>query len=512
MAGRRYSKIWINSIGDQFMKMLNKILMACFCSFAFFNCAELASAQNGPLIFENEYVLRAKGPFCPWDPGVKSCPEVKEPGVYTLRKSETGRTKLIRLDGNQAPLRKRKLIPYDPKKDLCRSKKFKGQDCSPNYFIELKYDPNDPKYLDQWGMWGGSGSYAAAAWDKFRGQNSAVIVVLDTGVDTSHPDIRPNLFSEGFNAITNSATQYDDAGHGTHVAGIAAARGDNGLGVSGVCMYCQILPIKFMTKDGGSTFDAVKGIDYLIALAKQRTDKRFILNNSWGGGGNSAPLFRALIDAEKAGVLIVNAAGNDGAKTCVPFGNYMLPACWKLQSTISVASINKVGALSTWSNYNKHHIRIAAPGEKIVSTLPGNRYGSMSGTSMAAPHVAGAAGLLWSANPTLNRKQLKRLLDSYARPLVDLKDKLITGGTLNLEPAFCGECPRPDKGISDCNRKKLRARIKKCRKKFHRRPNKKFRCVSKAREDLNCLKGVAVAFKDDRTWLEMFIDWVGRGF
>src|SRR5690606_13425960 len=176
----------------------------------------------------------------------------------------------------------------------------------------------------------------------------------------------------------------------THVAGIVAAS-RNDIGIIGVAYESTILPIKFLSASGtGSTSDAIRSIEYATLMGAH------IANCSWGGGGYSQGLHDAISRAGDAGMVVLAAAGYSGRNIDLS-PNY--PASYNLPNIIAVASTDPRDELSSFSNFGENTVQVAAPGSSIYSALPGDRYGIKSGTSMAAPHVAGVAALLLGNNP-----------------------------------------------------------------------------------------------------------------
>jgi len=227
------------------------------------------------------------------------------------------------------------VVDYNSNLDRCRSHPVRGYDCEPNYAVSAAVEPTD-KFFKQgslWGLNGKEGIRAPAAWNKSVGTD-IVVAVIDTGSNFAHPDLAPNIWrnprevagngrdddgngyvddSHGYNAIDDSGLPVDDNGHGTHVAGTICAYGGGGGKLVGVSWNCKILTVKFLgAKGGGSLFDAIKGIEYLIAIKEQYQIKNLIANNSWGGGGYSRALDRAIGRAAAADILFVAAAGNEG--------------------------------------------------------------------------------------------------------------------------------------------------------------------------------------------------------
>ncbi|WP_165246349.1 S8 family serine peptidase [Paludisphaera soli] len=240
----------------------------------------------------------------------------------------------------------------------------------------------------------------------------------------------------GWNFVNNTNRPYDDHGHGTHVAGIVGAVGDNGVGVTGVNWRVQLMALKFL--DGsGNGFDSAAAAAVRYAAAKGAR----VTNNSYGGvGAVSSTLASAIAAAAAADSVFVAAAGNSSLDTDV---TAFSPASSSSPNVVSVAAIGSNGALASFSNYGRTTVDLAAPGVGILSTLPGNRYASMSGTSMAAPFVAGSAALLLAGHPEWTYTQIVDQLLSTARPLTALQGKVATGGTLDVGAAVKQAAPPP---------------------------------------------------------------------
>ncbi|MDH4275061.1 MAG: S8 family serine peptidase, partial [Gammaproteobacteria bacterium] len=227
----------------------------------------------------------------------------------------------------------------------------------------------------------------------------------------------------GWNFADNTNDPIDLNNHGTHVSGVIAAAGNNGTGVVGVNWRAKIMPLRFMDATGsGSTSNAIRAITYAV-----RNGAR-ISNNSWGGPTQSRALSDAISAANSAGHLFVTAAGNANANIDT---NPEYPAAFNLPNIVSVASTDQSDALSSFSNFGAVNVDLAAPGSQIHSTLRNNRYGSLSGTSMAAPFVAGVAGMVLSQNPGLSVTQLKSALLDNVDPIPALQGRMVSGGRLN---------------------------------------------------------------------------------
>jgi len=296
----------------------------------------------------------------------------------------------------------------------------------------------DPELAKAYGI---SKVGATEAWTQHNGSKNFVVAVIDTGIDYNHEDLGFNVWRNpnpsdkndiaGFDFVHNDGLPFDDNMHGTHCAGTVGATGGNGKGVSGVTQRVSIMGLKFLSGEGsGTTADAIRAIDYAIEHGAK------VLSNSWGGRGDSGnqALFEAIERAKAKDVLFIAAAGNDSANN--DGSNPSYPAAFNNDNLIAVAATDKDDRLASFSNYGKRTTHLAAPGAAVYSTVPGNAYRSLSGTSMACPHVAGAAALIWSKNPSMNYKQVKSLLLDSVDKLPALTEKTVTGGRLNVLKAL----------------------------------------------------------------------------
>jgi subtilisin family serine protease len=327
--------------------------------------------------------------------------------------------------------------------------------CEPDWEISaLRTLPNDPNFSSLSGLDRGSGVdiNAPEAWDVTTGSSNVVVAVIDTGIDYSHPDLAANAGVNGFfgmDYVNNDSDPMDDNSHGTHCSGTVGGVGNNGVGVTGVNWQVRLLGMKFLSASGsGSTSGAVSAINFLVTynqttLAPQ--GKKLITSNSWGGGGPSTSLFNAISSASAGGILFIAAAGNEATDTDVT-ANF--PSNYDLPNVVSVAAVSSTGALASFSNFGATSVDLAAPGVGILSTIPGNQYASYNGTSMATPHVAGVAALVYAACPTATMAQVKTAL-FQTRALSALSGKTVTGGMLDAQAAVsyilsvCSNAPTP---------------------------------------------------------------------
>jgi subtilisin family serine protease len=324
--------------------------------------------------------------------------------------------------------------------------------------------PNDPSYPQLWGLnnTGQSGGTpdadidAPEAWDTQTGNPNQVIGVIDTGVDYNHPDLVGNIWTNpgeiagdgidndnngyvddvrGWDFAYNDNNPSDVDGHGTHVSGTIAAKGNNGVGVVGVNWNAKILPLKFLDDTGsGSTSNAILALNYATAKGVK------ITNNSWGGGGYSQGLYDAINTAGQQGALFIAAAGNEGRNTDL---SPAYPASYNLPNIISVAATDRNDAVPIFSNYGLTTVDLGAPGVEIYSTTPGANYGYKTGTSMASPHVTGGAALVWAQNPTWTAQEVKNRLLQTTDPIPALSGRTVSGGRLNVNNALGGSTPPP---------------------------------------------------------------------
>jgi len=303
----------------------------------------------------------------------------------------------------------------------------------PGEVIPPEADPD----LDK--AWGIAKIKADETWSDHRGGKEFVVAVIDTGVDYNHEDLSFNMWRNpnptqddivGFDFIHNDGLPYDDQGHGTHTSGTVGAVGGNGKGVSGVAQHVSIMGLKFLTSQGsGTTADAIRAIDYAVENGAK------VLSNSWGGRGiNNQALKDSIGRANEAGVLFIAAAGNDGANNDSSNASY--PAAFDNENIIAVAASDQNDALASFSNYGAVSTDVAAPGVNVYSLLPGNKYKAHSGTSMACPHVAGAAALIWSKNPDLTSKQVKQIIMESVDAVPAFAGKMVTGGRINVQRAL----------------------------------------------------------------------------
>lgn len=314
----------------------------------------------------------------------------------------------------------------------------------PDTLVTVERTTNDPLFPSQWSL---TRTGTTAAWDSFTGSGRTVVAVIDTGVDYNHNDIRSNIWRNageipgngvdddgngfiddilGYDFANNDAQPLDDEGHGTHVAGIIGATGNNALGISGVNMAATIMPLKFLRADGtGFTSDAVRALNYAVVNGAR------IVNLSWGGGSYNPALAAAIQQAQTAGVIVVAAAGNNGRNSdSTPF----YPASYSahVNNMVVVGASTSTDSAASYSNYGRSAVTLFAPGSSIVSLKPNQQYVTLSGTSMAAPFVSGALSLLWDRHPSWSYSQVITRLRSSVDLISSMSSLCQTGGRISV--------------------------------------------------------------------------------
>lgn len=287
--------------------------------------------------------------------------------------------------------------------------------------------PNDVRLEDQWAL---TRIGAPAAWDVVTSSSGVIIAVVDTGIDLTHPDLAGQIWTNPGETPANGldddgngkvddvhgwhfyqicsggeclaledANVQDDHGHGTHVAGIAAASTDNGIGIAGVSWGATIMPIKVLDSTGEGWYDdIIRGILYAVHNGAR------IINLSVGGDEPFEPLREALSYASQQGALTLAAAGNEGKDVLYPA---------RYPEALAIAATDTADARASFSNWGEA-ISVAAPGVGIASTWSWHSYRTMSGTSMATPHVAGVAALIWTLHPEYSPSQVARTIELSA--------------------------------------------------------------------------------------------------
>ena len=342
----------------------------------------------------------------------------------------------------------------------------------PNYYVHtLATFPNDLDFSKLWGLHntGQTGGKVDAdidapeAWDLETGNPQVVVAVIDTGVDSTHPDLAKNIWVNpgeipgnkidddgngyvddvyGYDFVNNDPDPKDDNFHGTHVAGTIGAVGNNGVGVTGVCWKVKLMALKFLNAGGGGTESGA-----ILAIQYATNNGAHIMSNSWGGGVFSQALQDAITAANNAGILCVAAAGN--ANSSQP----LYPAA--MTGVVAVSATDHTDAKAFFSNFGTY-IDLAAPGVNIYSTFPTyatsamssrglpTYYGTISGTSMACPHVSGLAALIKSHNLGLSNAQLQSVLQNSTDDLgLAGWDEIYGWGRINASKALASMVATP---------------------------------------------------------------------
>jgi subtilisin family serine protease len=346
----------------------------------------------------------------------------------------------------------------------------------PDYECQAALSPNDPEYARQWGLLNrsqlggtaGSDIHAPLAWELRTDASQEVLAVFDTGIDWQHPDLAENIWQNlgedadldgrvlewngslwvfdpgdqngldddgngyaddfiGWDFVNQDNDPRDDHlfGHGTHVAGIAGARGGNGQGIAGVAWRTRLMPLKFLNANGTGY---VSGALQALAYAQQMGAD--VANHSWGSPAFSQLLSDAFAQTLASGMIHVAAAGNNYGLDIDLSPIY--PAAFSFSHVISVTASDTEDRLTNFANIGPLRVDLAAPGYGIYSTLPGGGYGFLSGTSMAAPFVAGALALMKAQFPGAGTEFLSSRLLRFTDPVAGLAGKCLSGGRLNL--------------------------------------------------------------------------------
>lgn len=323
--------------------------------------------------------------------------------------------------------------------------------------------PRDPLYGKLWGLNNtgsnepdrngntspnvnvqGADVAAEQAWDITKGNKRVVIAVIDTGIDYNHPDLKNQMWTNskeiagngidddnngyiddihGWNAEGDNGNPMDGNAHGTHCAGTIGAEHNNGLGVAGVMDEVSLMGVKFLSDAGsGSLSDAVEAIDY---ATKMNVD---IMSNSWGGGGFSQALEDSIKAAKDKGIVFIAAAGNDSSNNDA---RPSYPATYQVDNVISVASHTAGDIMSSFSNFGKRTVHVAAPGTNILSSTPNGEYKVFSGTSMATPHTSGVVGLLIAREGRLPVLELRNRLMATTTPSAAYRKSTVAGGRVS---------------------------------------------------------------------------------
>ncbi len=293
----------------------------------------------------------------------------------------------------------------------------------PNYIYSSTFTPNDPGLAQQW-AWSRIGAFSA--WDVTQGSTATTIAIVDTGVQRTHPDLDAKIVP-GFDYVQGDTAPDDGNGHGTHVAGTAAAETNNATGGAGTCPNCRIMPVRVLDNNGsGSLTNVANGIRWAADNGAK------VINLSLGGPGTST-LQSAVDYAAARGVFLACAAGNENTSSTTSSYPAAYPNCF------AVASTTSTDARSSFSNYGSW-VEVAAPGSSIYSTWLNSGYNTISGTSMATPHVAGLGGLL--AGQGLTATQIRDRICASADDIAGT-GTFWTCGRINANAAVTGGSPPP---------------------------------------------------------------------
>jgi len=348
-----------------------------------------------------------------------------------------GNIQILRVPGNAAV------------RDLIRQYQASGlvAYAEPDFRVRLDgVFPSDPSFLDGtlWGLNNAGQNSGKAnadidapeAWSARTSASNVIVAIVDTGVCYTHEDLAENMWtsphdgSHGIDVLAGSNDPLDHNGHGTRLAGVIGAVGNNGLGVVGVAWRVQLMACKFVDASGaGSVSDA------LVCLEYARTNGARIVNASWGLDDPSLSLFNALFSLREEGILVVAAAGND-ARDIDLIPHY--PAAFDLDNIVSVAAATRQDDLYILSSYGRTNVDLAAPGDEIYSTdsQSTNAYANGQGTSLATAYVTGAAALLRAAHPEETPAQIAARLLAATDALPALAGRCVSGGRLNLRKAL----------------------------------------------------------------------------
>ena len=316
----------------------------------------------------------------------------------------------------------------------------------PNFLIAKdEVSPNDPQFDQQWALRNtgqnrgqfGSDINAGSAWETTKGSQATVVAVIDSGIDFTHADLKNNQWTNpkpsaegdvhGWDFVAGSGDIKDEQGHGTAIAGIIAAEGNNSLGTTGVLWQASLMSLRVLNNTGtGDVAAAVEAIDYAV------THGAHVINLSWGTSGESVALKGAIENAIRRNVVVVCSAGNSGKDlNSTPY----YPASYAIKGLITVAGSDNNDQLASWSNFGSV-VTVAAPGTDILTTKMGGGYWNVSGTSAAAPIVTGIAGLLKTVRGTANAEAVAKAITDGARQSVSLQGKVTSAGIANAAAAL----------------------------------------------------------------------------
>jgi len=320
---------------------------------------------------------------------------------------------------------------------MCQTPIVEGRDLSARNIKRVISSKSAGLKRTSWGLGRGFGMHSKKAQRQMikrcDGQNGVVVAVIDTGIDRNHKDLSSSLWVNrgeirgngkdddrngyiddvnGWDFSKKSGKITDSNGHGTHVSGIIGATGQSNEGYAGVCPGVKIMSIRYYSQGASGAQNlknSIKAFWYAINMKKRdRSIKKMIINYSGGGPQHSVAEFKAMKAAEKEGILVVAAAGNEYSNGD---SKHYYPAAYKLKNIISVAGIDAHGSKVSSSNYGIKTVHVAAPGDKIFSTMPGNNYGYLTGTSQATAFVSGLAAMIWSERSKTHYLTVRNIIE-----------------------------------------------------------------------------------------------------
>ena len=373
-----------------------------------------------------------------FEPGAAQQRALAAVGATAVERATFGRLVRIRLDRGVSPAAAEAAL--ERRSDVVSA--------GPNRTYTLYAIPNDPNYAQLWGL---QAIGAPTAWNITQGSDSVVVAVVDTGIDSTHRDLDANIWTnpgetangldddgnglvddlEGWDFYDDDASALDAAGHGTHVAGTIGAEGDNGTDVTGVNWRVKLMPLR-VGDDELSGFAIEQAFRYACSKGAR------VVNGSFGGAVFDPYVSDAIADC--ANTLFVFAAGNSASNNDV---SARYPCNDPASNVVCVAASQAGDTLASFSNYGVLNVDLAAPGANILSTLPGDLLDAWNGTSMAAPHVAGAAALVLADRPALTALELKNALLLSVDKKPSFAGRVATGGRLNVGTALGQEVEPP---------------------------------------------------------------------
>ncbi len=325
----------------------------------------------------------------------------------------------------------------------------------PNYLRRVQAVPNDPLFTEQWAM---EFISAPSAWDLTRCQREVVVAVIDTGIQMDHPELAENIWRNpaevadgldndqngyiddtvGWDFVNRDNSPQDDHGHGTHVAGLIGAAGNNGLGIAGVCWQVSLMPLKVLDAEGwGTVADEIEAIGYAV---EEGAD---VINASFGGYSFINAERDAIEMARSEGVVVITAAGNGGKDgigddiDITPF----YPASYGLDNIIAVTAVDHSGMLPVFANHGATTVDIGSPGVYLLSTVPYNSYSLGIGTSMATAVVTGVYAMVKGYYQGLNYLQVKELMKRGVNQYSGLQGRVSSGGVVDAWGAVSALLP-----------------------------------------------------------------------